>query len=144
MGTASAQDAAKDPKQPPRSEQRDTGRDNSKGLLRLLPADSVTEHSVVTGKSKLNYIATAGTLPFYDQSGEQSAAIFYTAYVAKDATPNRPVTFVFNGGPGAASAFLHPGLVGPRVLDLGPGSHDAARAEQATIPTLGSPLPTWC
>ena len=36
--------------------------------------------------------------------------------------PNRPVTFVFNGGPGAASAFLHLGLVGPRVLDLGPDS----------------------
>ena len=35
--------------------------------------------------------------------------------------PNRPLTFVFNGGPGAASAFLHLGLVGPRILDLGPG-----------------------
>lgn len=131
MGTASAQDAAKNPAQkpPPRSEQRDNNHENAGGLLRLLPADSVTEHTLTAGKTKISYTATAGTLPFYDQSGEQSAAIFYTAYVAKDAPPNRPVTFVFNGGPGAASAFLHLGLVGPRVLDLGPDSHDAARAE---------------
>jgi carboxypeptidase C (cathepsin A) len=136
MGAASAQEAAKEsgPKQQPHSEQRDSGRDNAKGLLRLLPADSVTEHSIATAKTSLSYTATAGTLPFYDQSGEQSAAIFYTAYVAKDAAPNRPVTFVFNGGPGAASAFLHLGLVGPRVLDLGPDSHDAARAEMRDNP----------
>ncbi len=50
------------------------------------------------------------------------------SYVAKNAQPNRPLTFVFNGGPGAASAFLHLGLVGPRILDFGPDAHDAARA----------------
>ena len=99
-----------------------------KGVLRLLPPDSVTEHSIDTPHGKLAYTATAGTLPFYDQSGEQSAAVFYTAYVAKNGGENRPLTFVFNGGPGAASAFLHLGLVGPRILDLGPGGHDAATA----------------
>ena len=89
------------------------------GVLRLLPVDSVTEHAIDTPRGKLAYTATAGTLAFYDQSGEQSASVFYTAYVAKNATPNRPLTFVFNGGPGAASAFLHLGLVGPRVLEIG-------------------------
>ncbi len=98
-------------------------------MLRLLPADAVTDHSIAIGKAKLAYTATAGTLAFYDQSGEQSAAVFYTAYVAKDAGANRPLTFVFNGGPGAASAFLHLGLVGPRVLDFGANANDAARAE---------------
>src|SRR5712691_10227387 len=49
--------------------------------------------------------ATAGTLSLFDQSGERSAAIFYTAYVVNGAEAGkRPVTFVFNGGPGAASA----------------------------------------
>jgi carboxypeptidase C (cathepsin A) len=100
-----------------------------KGVLRLLPADSVTEHTIDTPKGKLAYTATAGTLPFYDQSGEQSASVFYTAYVAKNGAQNRPLTFVFNGGPGAASAFLHLGLVGPRILDLGPDGHDAAHAQ---------------
>jgi carboxypeptidase C (cathepsin A) len=55
--------------------------------------------------------------------------VFYTAYVLKNATPNRPLTFVFNGGPGAASAFLHLGLAGPRILDFGPGARDAAQAQ---------------
>src|SRR5499433_2232131 len=95
------------------------------GVLRLLPADSVTDHSIETEWGKLDYTATAGTLSLFDQSGERSAAIFYTAYVLKTADPTkRPVTFVFNGGPGAASAYLHIGLVGPRVLDFGPGNRD--------------------
>ncbi|MGH6727166.1 MAG: S10 family peptidase [Pseudolabrys sp.] len=127
IGTAAAQEAAKSAAQkpPPRAEQHEAG----KGVLRLLPADAVTEHSIDTAQGRLAYTATAGTLAFYDQSGEQSAAVFYTAYVAKDAGANRPLTFVFNGGPGAASAFLHLGLVGPRILDLGPDGHDAASAQ---------------
>jgi carboxypeptidase C (cathepsin A) len=100
-----------------------------KGVLRLLPADAVTEHAIDTPKGRLAYTATAGTLAFYNQSGEQSASVFYTAYVAKNGARNRPLTFVFNGGPGAASAFLHLGLVGPRILDLGPEGHDAAQAQ---------------
>jgi type II secretory pathway component PulL len=62
-------------------------------VLRLLPADSVTEHSVDIPGGKLAYTATAGTLALHDQSGERSAAIYYTAYVAKIADrANRPIT----------------------------------------------------
>src|SRR5215470_2488621 len=101
---------------------------SDKGVLRLLPADSVTEHAIDTPRGKLAYTATAGTLAFFDQSGEQSASVFYTAYVLKDGAKNRPLTFVFNGGLGAASAFLHLGLVGLRALDFGSYGRDAARA----------------
>jgi len=88
-------------------------------VLRLLPPDSVTEQSLDIPAGTLRYTATAGTLPLFDQSGEQSAAIFYTAYVARNAeASNRPITFAFNGGPGAASAFLTLGLVGPRIAEL--------------------------
>src|SRR5919197_648723 len=71
------------------------------GVLRLLPADSVTEHSLDIPGGKLAYTATAGTLSLYDQSGERTAAIYYTAYVAKNAERNaegasRPITFAFN------------------------------------------------
>jgi carboxypeptidase C (cathepsin A) len=126
IGSAAAQDApnAVAQKQPSRAEQYEAG----KGVLRLLPADAVSDHSIDTARGKLAYTATAGTLAFYSQSGDQSAAVFYTAYVAKEAGANRPLTFVFNGGPGAASAFLHLGLVGPRILDLGPEGRDAATA----------------
>ena len=96
-------------------------------VLRLLPADAVTEHTIDIPGGKLAYTATAGTLSLFDQSGERLAAIYYTAYVANNAeAANRPVTFAFNGGPGAASAYLNLGLVGPRILEF-PGN-DAATA----------------
>jgi carboxypeptidase C (cathepsin A) len=98
---------------------------NGPGVLSLLPPDSVTEHAIDTPAEKLAYTATAGTFSLFDQSGERSAAIFYTAFVAKtnDKTndPERPVTFVFNGGPGAGSAFLNLGLAGPRIAVFGNG-----------------------
>jgi carboxypeptidase C (cathepsin A) len=102
------------------------------GVLSLLPSDAVSEHSVDTPSGKLAYTATAGTFSLFNQSGERSAAVFYTAYVAKtsaDKTDNhaaRPLTFVFNGGPGAASAFLHLGVVGPRIAQFGMAGHDGA------------------
>lgn len=120
---ANAQDAIRG-----RAPQGTAEREPAKGVLRLLPADAVTEHAVNTPRGRLAYTATAGILAFYDQSGERSASVFYTAYVAKSDAANRPLTFVFNGGPGAASAFLHLGLVGPRILDFGPDAHDATRA----------------
>ena len=135
LGSAAAQDKPQDkhPEKPARVEQHESG----KGVLRLLPGDAVTEHSIDTPRGKLSYTGTAGTLAFYDQSGDQSAAVFYTSYVAKGAPANRPLTFVFNGGPGAASAFLHLGLAGPRILDLGPDGRDAATA------TLHDNPDTW-
>jgi carboxypeptidase C (cathepsin A) len=74
---------------------------NGPGVLSLLPPDSVTEHAIDTPAGKLAYTATAGTFSLFDQSGERSAAIFYTAFVKtsdKTNDPARPVTFVFNGG----------------------------------------------
>lgn len=127
-GVASAQDKPAAEKSAP-----------AQGLLKLLPGDAVTEHAIDTAQGKLAYRATAGTLAFFNQSGEQSAAVFYTAYVAKNSAgpnggANRPLTFAFNGGPGAASAFLHLGLVGPRVLEFGPQHNDAARAQLTDNP----------
>jgi carboxypeptidase C (cathepsin A) len=103
------------------------------GVLSLLPANSVTEHSIDLPNGKLNYNATAGTFPLFDQSGERSAAIFYTAFVAKPNDPRRPVTFVFNGGPGAGSAFLNLGLVGPRIASFG-NSYDGANVRLVDNP----------
>jgi carboxypeptidase C (cathepsin A) len=103
-------------------------------LLALLPPDSVTSHTLATPAGPLAYTATAGTLDLYGQGGERIAAVFYTAYVAKDAGRDRPLTFVFNGGPGAASAYLHLGLVGPKILDFGPTGHDGAAARLVDNP----------
>jgi carboxypeptidase C (cathepsin A) len=99
------------------------------GVLRLVPGDAVSAHTIELASGKLAYTATAGTFPLIDTSGERKAEVFYTAYVAGGAeSAGRPVTFVFNGGPGAASTFLHLGLVGPKLVDFGPQGRDGAAA----------------
>ena len=73
-------------------EQRSAGPRDS--VLRLLPVDSVTEHSVEIPAGTLGYTATAGTLSLFDQSGDRSAAIYYTAYVAKKRRGRQPAYHV--------------------------------------------------
>jgi carboxypeptidase C (cathepsin A) len=66
----------------------------------------------------LDYRAIAETIGLTDGKGEPTAAVFTIAYLAESAAgERRPVAFVFNGGPGAASVFLHLGALGPRILD---------------------------
>jgi carboxypeptidase C (cathepsin A) len=82
-----------------------------------VPADSITHHRFKAGPAEAAFTVTAGALPLADSRG---ASMFYTAYVRDGAAPEaRPVTFVFNGGPGASSAYLHLGALGPRVVDFG-------------------------
>ena len=112
------------------------------GVLALLPGDSVTEHSIDLPSGKLSYTATAGTFALFDQSGERSAEIFYTAFVVKsvNAAAARPVTFVFNGGPGAASAFLNLGMVGPRIAEFGLNGHDGSKVRLIDNPDTWLPF----
>lgn len=89
------------------------------GVLSLLPLPQTTEHSIAIGGRTLSYQAKAGTLSLLSGKGEVTAEIFYVAYTVAPAELSkntRPVTFVFNGGPGAASAYLHLGALGPRVI----------------------------
>ena len=80
------------------------------------PADAISRHAMEVGGKQLSYAATAGTLPLLGAKAEVTANIFFVAYVSEEAAANRPITFVFNGGPGAASAFLHLGAMGPRAI----------------------------
>ncbi|TIP43045.1 MAG: peptidase S10, partial [Mesorhizobium sp.] len=89
------------------------------GVLSLLPPPQVTEHSITLGGRKLDYQAKTGTLSLLSGKGEVTAEIFYVAYTQQSPAPakDRPITFVFNGGPGAASAYLHLGAIGPRIVE---------------------------
>jgi carboxypeptidase C (cathepsin A) len=131
--TAQEQRGGHPPSERPGHSEQGRQESSGPGVLALLPGDSVTEHSIDTPAGKLAYTATAGTFALFDQSGERSAAVFYTAFVAKPNDPRRPVTFVFNGGPGAASAFLNLGLVGPRLAAFGPG-YDGANVRLVDNP----------
>lgn len=82
------------------------------------PQRSITRHVLPLAAGPVAYTATAEFLPLRDGAKEELAArIFTVAYTADGAEPGRrPVTFVFNGGPGAASAYMHLGAVGPRIV----------------------------
>jgi len=79
-----------------------------------------TQHTSRVGGSPLAYTATAGTLALKDAVGKLRANVFFVAYT-KDGVPagSRPIAFVFNGGPGSASVWLHMGLVGPKRVQMG-------------------------
>jgi carboxypeptidase C (cathepsin A) len=82
------------------------------------PPRSVTHHSIVLGNHQIDYEAIAESLPLTDAKGTTTATIFTVSYIAEGAPGNaRPVSFVFNGGPGAASVFLHLGALGPSILE---------------------------
>src|SRR5215210_4098930 len=81
------------------------------------PVGAETSASWTGGASPLEYTATAKW--FVLRKKEKPAAeIFSISYVAKSDDEDRPVTFVFNGGPGASSAYLHLGAVGPPRVDF--------------------------
>jgi carboxypeptidase C (cathepsin A) len=84
------------------------------------PKRFVTHHNIRVGGKPLAYTAIAGETYLHNDAGDATGSIFSFSYI-KDgpAQPRRPVMFVFNGGPGSSSVWLHMGIVGPRrvVLD---------------------------
>lgn len=88
--------------------------------------DVVTRHSVRIDGRTINYKATAGTLLIRDDKNKPTVSVFYVAYTADKGSADagksngRPVTFMFNGGPGSSSMWLHMGSFGPvRVANSG-------------------------
>jgi carboxypeptidase C (cathepsin A) len=64
----------------------------------------------------LAYTVTPGHLTIHNDKGEPTASMFYVAYTVPSARP-RPVTFLFNGGPGSSTMWLHMGSFGPMKVD---------------------------
>ena len=80
------------------------------------PAESsvVTSRTVTIDGQPIRYSARAGKLLVRDDSANAIGSFFYVAYTKDGADRrNRPVTFVFNGGPGSSSVWLHMGSFGP-------------------------------
>ena len=81
------------------------------------PAGAETTARWTGGAKPLGYTATAKWVVLRKKE-KPSAEIFSVSYVAEGGDQSRPVAFVFNGGPGASSAFLHMGAVGPLRVDF--------------------------
>jgi carboxypeptidase C (cathepsin A) len=115
------------------------------------PADSTTDGTVTVGGKVIAYTAVAGTLtvgssdtqdatigldgkvladagvdvPAKPEDQPATARMFYTAYFAKGSTPgSRPITFLYNGGPGSATMYLHMGSFGPKRVVTTDAQHD--------------------
>jgi len=90
------------------------------------PRAFVTRHAGRFGGETVAYTATAGETYLIDDKGEPKASIFSFAYV-KDAVKDagaRPVTFLWNGGPGSSSIWLHMGSMGPRRVAVPSDAQD--------------------
>jgi carboxypeptidase C (cathepsin A) len=87
-----------------------------------------TRGQVTVNGQRVRYTATAGETFLRDEDGNPTASIFSTAYIADGTTDprTRPVAFVFNGGPGSASLWLHMGVFGPQRLVLPDVQDDGA------------------
>ena len=81
------------------------------------PAGAETAGTWTGGAAPIDYTASAKWLVLRKKE-KPAAEIFSVSYVADGQGPDRPVTFVFNGGPGASSAYLHMGVVGPKRVDF--------------------------
>src|SRR5438876_4423069 len=93
-----------------------TERDTTKAAPIPNETSSVTDHTIRVGGQLVPYRATAATMLLKNDKDESIGALYYTAYTrtdAKDAS-QRPLAFIYNGGPGSASAWLHMGALGPR------------------------------
>jgi carboxypeptidase C (cathepsin A) len=94
------------------------------------PAGAETTGSWGRGRKAIQYTATAKWTVLRKKE-KPAAEIFSVSYIAEGDDRSRPVTFVFNGGPGAASAYLHMGAVGPQRVEFPP---------DGTLPTVPARL----
>lgn len=108
---------AQEPEAPAARQERSRPRGDE--ALRL-PRPATVKQSLELDGRKLDYRVTAGSVVLRDDAGEPQAEVAVLAYTVEGAPAHaRPITFAFNGGPGAASAYLNFGALGPRRLSFG-------------------------
>jgi carboxypeptidase C (cathepsin A) len=97
-----------------------------------------SEQSLTLRGKRLDYTVEAGLVPVSSAPGRNDASAGYIAYVRKGRAAERPVVFVFNGGPGAASAYLNMGALGPMRAQV---PQDPAAPLPATAPVAPNSAP---
>ena len=102
------------------------------------PHDSVvaTRHLLLLNGKTIRYTARAGLLPLYvNDTGQLMARMFFVSYTADAAPgePRRPLTFVWNGGPGSSSSQVHLVGFGPRRVRTAKTYPEWARGGQTSL-----------
>ena len=104
---------------------QDKGKDDKPAQAeKVIPQVHTTRHSGVFGGQKVNYSATIGETILSAEDGTQKAAIVTTSYVKEPRDPSRPVTFLFNGGPGSGTVWLMMGAFGPKRVAIPSDARD--------------------
>jgi carboxypeptidase C (cathepsin A) len=112
---------------PDKSAKPDAAKQEEPKPKKLEAKQSETDGSVTIGGKRIDYKAVAGTILLDDKKEQPTASIFYAAYFKKDAkSDHRPITFLYNGGPGSATVWLHMGAFGPKRVVTADDQHTAA------------------
>jgi carboxypeptidase C (cathepsin A) len=83
-------------------------------------ADAATNHTITLGGRAYPYTARAGTITLENDKGDATCRMFYTAFTLDGADQRtRPVTFLYNGGPGSSTIWLRMGSFGPMRVQVG-------------------------
>ena len=83
------------------------GDDKAKIELPPMSPDKSVQQSISLDGRAVRYTATVGHIDVHDSKGKTIGQVVYTAYTVPSRVYARPVTFAFNGGPGASSVFLN-------------------------------------
>jgi carboxypeptidase C (cathepsin A) len=86
-------------------------------MMNPLPPDAHVAQTIEFEGKPLKYTATVGSLPVKNAEGKPTGEVVFTSYIVDGS--NRPITFAFNGGPGAASVYLNLGAIGPKRVAFG-------------------------
>jgi carboxypeptidase C (cathepsin A) len=108
---------------PPATESPATAATDEKPAPIPAEASSATDHEMPLNGPAIRYTATAGTLLIDGDDEKPYGIVFYVAYTLRGVSDlrTRPITFLYNGGPGSASLWLHMGSIGPvRVATASP------------------------
>ncbi len=94
--------------------------DDAKAKIELPPMspDKSVDQVVNVDGHTLRYKARVGHIDVQNDKGKVIGQVVYTAYTVPNTRYARPVTFAFNGGPGAASVFLNMGAIGPKHVSF--------------------------
>ncbi len=107
-----------------------------KTLPNPLPADKSVPQTITVNGKTIHYTATVGTIALKAADGKPTGEVMYIAYIADGEdghrNANRPVTFAFNGGPGASSTYLNFGAIGPKHISFGNAGESASDPAVAT------------
>jgi carboxypeptidase C (cathepsin A) len=104
------------------------------------PKVFTSQHVGTFNEKKVAYTATVGETILVNDKGEPEASLWSTAYV-KDGVEDpatRAVTFLWNGGPGSASLWLHMGAFGPKRVDVPSDARDDGGPPYGLLDNPGS------